>query len=330
MIEKLRVQNFRKHRDYGVEFAPGINLIIGPNGSGKTSLIEAIHITMRGKSWRSNFGEITKKGATWWRIDCDERTVKFQDDKKVFEIDHKKHFLLPEILKKSVVLFEPQDLNLLYSSPARRRDYIDNFISGLEENYRKTISKYNRILKQRNSLLKKLAPQSELFVWDIQFAKLAAEIVQTRKKYLKIINKSINEEYQKIAKSGVKIALKYQGSYETEQEILGALNHNYQYETIQGCTSVGPHQHDILFLFNKKTAVTTISRGENRSLILALKNLEYSLKKSDQPLILLDDVLSEFDEAHQKNLLATFKNEQVIITGVKTPTNIKKAKIIKL
>lgn len=330
MVDTLQVKNFRKHKDYLIKFNPGVNLIIGPNGSGKTSLIEAIYITLQGKSWKSNFDEILNKSSKWWRIDYGDRVVKYQDQEKRFLISNKEYSRLPEQYKKSVIIFEPQDLNLLYRSPSSRRDWLDGFITGLDPGYKKTINKYYKILKQRNALLKEQALKDQLFVWDIQFASLASSIIKTRKKYLEIINNKIEKEYYKITSQETSVFLDYKSEIESEQAILNTINSNYQYEIISGHTSVGPHQHDIMFYVNQKDASKTLSRGENRSLILALKNLEYSLKKEDHPLILLDDILSEFDDKHQENLINNFKDEQVIITSVNKPKNIKNVTVFKL
>ncbi|MDL2327724.1 DNA replication and repair protein RecF [Ruminococcaceae bacterium OttesenSCG-928-A11] len=330
MVDELRVQNFRKHNDFKVRFKPGVNIIIGKNGSGKTSLIEAIYISYQGKSWKSNFIEILNKNSDWWRVDYKDRIIKYNDSQKTFIINNKEQSRLSEKDKNAIILFEPQDLNLLYRSPLSRRSWLDNFISGLEDNYRKTVNKYNRILKQRNILLKNQAPKEQLFVWDIQFATLASEIIKNRKKYIKLINERIEEEYKKISSKKVNIILEYESKINTEQEILNTINLNYQYEINCGHTSIGPHQHDIVFKVNHKDASKTLSRGENRSLILALKNLEYELNKFKDPLILLDDILSEFDDIHQINLLNRYKNNQIIITSVKTPKIDQKVNIIDL
>jgi len=336
-IKSIRVQNFRKHRDFRVEFKKNITIITGENGIGKTSLIEAIYIALTGKSWRSNFCEITKNNKEWWRVDIvfddnKKRTVKFQSNQKEFEIDGKKFSLLPQKNKMPIILFEPNDLNLLYNSPSRRRDYIDKFIAGIDIKHQKNINKYERILKQRNNLLKEGATRDELFVWDIQFADLASEIITKRAEIINEINKLITREYQKIAGKKDKITIKY--SYSTtpslRQSILNDLHKSYQKELILGHTTLGPHQHDVLFGFNNKPAPQTASRGEIRTIIWALKNIEYQFNIDSSPLILLDDILSEFDENHQNNLIKNFSDQQIIITGVKQPHRQKHLLEVKL
>jgi len=330
MSNKLRVQNFRKHLDYEIEFQQGVNMIVGLNGSGKTSLIEAIYIASQGKSWRSNFDDIKTKNSDWWRVDYQDRVIKYNNQEKEFIINNKSFKSLRDIYKNPIILFEPQDLNLLYRSPSCRRNWLDNFITNQEPKYRKTINKYNRILKQRNSLLKNQSSKEQLFVWDIQFASTAALIIKIRKKYINIINKRINQEYKKITQQNPEIILEYKSEIDSEQAILNTINNNYQYEIISGYTSIGPHQHDIIFYINNKNATGILSRGENRSLILALKYVEYDLKKDSHPLILLDDIMSEFDCDRQKNIIDSFHNEQVIITGVNKPDCIKDVSVVSL
>ncbi|GHU07953.1 DNA replication and repair protein RecF [Alphaproteobacteria bacterium] len=334
----LRVQNFRKHRDYTAEFSGNNTVIMGPNGSGKTSLIEAIFVALTSKSWRSNFDEITRTKSSWWRIDViygdEKRIVKYKNGEREFIIDGQTFRRLPAKYKKSVVLFEPSDLNLLYGSPVRRRDYIDKFLGSIDVKYAANLRRYERILKQRNNLLKNGATRDGLFIWDMQLADQAANIIADRRHLVQQINKHLTDEYQKIAGNYNKIAMEYDFYSDspavTRQKILGELHRNYQHEVTTGHTSVGPHQHDLTFLFDGKPAATTASRGENRSIILALKNIEYKLKKDDTPLILLDDILSEFDEKHQTNLLKNFGQNQTIITGVKAPKTAKNLHRIQL
>jgi DNA replication and repair protein RecF len=326
MITSAHLQNFRKHADYRINFSDK-TIIVGPNGSGKTSILEAVYVSLVGRSWRSNFEEITRRGQNWWRVDVvasdDKRSIKYKDDAKTFEIQHKIFGRLPNQLKKPVILFEPQDLNLVFGSPARRRDFIDKFAGNFDKNHQKSLSKYQRVLKQRNQLLKNQATRDELFVWDIQFAELADKIIKIRENYVSKINKVISEEYQKIAGLPDKIELKYESILKTKQAVLNKLYENYTLEKNSGYTSVGPHQHDLSFIFNHKDASSTVSRGENRTLILALKNSEHTLLKDSSPVVLLDDIMSEFDETHQKNLLNGFAGSQVVITSVKSPKDSK-------
>ena len=329
MIKGVRVQNFRKHSDYSIEFKHNKNIILGPNGSGKTSLIEAIYIAHTGKTWRSSMDDITNINKTWWRADIkyddnQSRIVKYSNNESNYIINDMNFKRLPNKYKMSVILFEPNDLNLLYGSPSHRRNFLDKFISSLDIEYSRLISSYNRILKQRNILLKKSSSKNNLFVWDIQFADVASNIIIKRKEFIEKINKLLPTEYQKIDNHKTNLVIEYpyysSNINAIRQNILNELHDNYYNEITFGHTSVGPHKHDIFFSLNKKEASSMVSRGENRSIILAIKNVEYSFKKEYSPVILLDDVLSEFDEKHQTNLLHNYSDNQIIITGVKAPT----------
>ena len=325
MINQVKVKNFRIHNKYEIDFSSGVNIIIGNNGVGKTSIIEAIYVVFTGKSWRSNLDTITKQGEDWWRIDVEDnntkKIVKF-DGKKSFEIDNKKYLKLPKKHHMSVVLFEPDDLNLIYGSPSRRRRWLDKLLKGIDSEYRIIFNKFEKVLKQRNSLLKKQASPDQLFVWNLQFADLASQIIKKRQEIIKVFNEKLPSEYKKIAGKDELLELQYSSDEaNTKQKIINQLQKNYQLEVITSSTSIGPQKHDVIFDFKNQSAATSASRGENRSIISALKQIEYIVKKdnNNNPLILLDDVMSELDEDHQINLLKSFKDSQVIITSVDLP-----------
>jgi DNA replication and repair protein RecF len=336
MVNLVKVKNFRIHSDYQAGFSDGVNIIIGDNGVGKTSLIEAVYVALSGKSWRSNFEAITKKNKTWWRVDLEDentvRTVKYSD-KKSFEINGKKYLKLPKGQKTQIVLFEPDDLNLLYGSPSRRRRWLDRFLADTNGEYNTILNKFDKVLKQRNALLKNQATPDQLFVWDLQFADLSSQIVAQRKALIAAINQKLASEYKKIANSKQPLKLIYNSDdITTKQEFINQLQENHKLDTAIGNTTIGPQKHDVLFWFKNQSAATSASRGENRSIIMALKNIEYHTKKTQQstPLILLDDIMSELDEQHQKNLLDNFKDSQVIVTSVNLPKTANKVNVIKL
>jgi DNA replication and repair protein RecF len=328
MISKLRVQNFRRHRDFTAEFSPDTTVITGSNGSGKTSLIEAIYVALRGRSWRSNFSEITRDGANWWRVDIwfddgSTRTVKFDNGIKTFIIDEQKFSRLPAKFKLPVVLFEPGDLNLLYGSPARRRDYFDNFIGEIEPSHLTNLHKFERTLKQRNNLLKQGARPDSLFVWDIQFADLGEKIIAARMNWIGQIADQIAGEYQKISGKDDKIELIYKPTERTRQQILDKLKS----EEIANLpfTACGPQQHDIHFKIRGHSAKTAASRGENRTIIFAIISIVSNILKiffQSSPVLLLDDIDSELDIKHQDGLYRNISRQnrrQLITTTINKP-----------
>lgn len=328
MISRVRLQNFRKHEDFEATFQPGTTIITGPNGSGKTSLIEAIHIALQGKSWRSDFTEMVKndQDTDWWRLDIEfvggeKRTVKFIGNKKSFIINDHEYSRLPMRLKKPVILFEPNDLQLLYGSPSRRRTFFDRFITQVEPTHATNLRRFERVLSQRNNLLKNGAARDSLFVWDIQFADLAEKIIAARQSWLKRIAARVTDHYQSIADQPDQIALSYSTSHKTRQHILAQLDEEYAMRL--PFTRSGPQTHDFRIKINQHDAKTTASRGENRTIIFAMlySMVELANQELDSGIYLLfDDIDSELDSTHQKNLYLNtiFKDNYLFATTIAT------------
>lgn len=328
MISRVRLQNFRKHEDLNVTFQPGTTIITGSNGSGKTSLIEAIHIALQGKSWRSDFTEMIKndQNVDWWRLDVEfqdgeKRTVKFIDSKKSFVINDQSYARLPTRLKKPVILFEPSDLQLLYGSPNRRRTFFDRFITQVEPTHATNLRRFERVLSQRNNLLKNGAARDDLFVWDLQFADLAEKLIAARQNWLKQIAARVTDHYQSIADQPDQITLSYSPSHKTRQHILAQLDEEYAMRL--PFTRSGPQTHDIGIKINHHDAKTTASRGENRTIIFAI--LYSMVELANQELganlyLLFDDIDSELDSVHQKNLYLNtiFKDNYLFATTIAT------------
>lgn len=336
VIKKLSIENFRSHEKFDVLFSPTINVITGMNGSGKTSLIEAIYIALQGSSFKGIDSDVLKNNSPWWRIEIDfsngiNRLVTYNPEllkgKKKYLIDGKINYRLPLKQKYPVVLFEPNDLRLLNGSPSRRRQFIDRFISQLDIFYTNALHKYDRALKQRNNLLKRpFSSKDEIFAWDVALSEYGTYIIEKRIAFIEEINRHINDEYNKIAKSKDFVSVHYSNTYigDIKQKILNDLHNSYERDIVIGFTSVGPHRHDVIFKFNDSPALDVASRGEVRSIVLALKYLEVDIIKKivdKKPIILLDDVFSELDDERQKSLLST--GYQVIITSTKLPKNIK-------
>lgn len=330
-ISRLRIQSFRTHNDRTFDFSDGATLITGPNGSGKTSIIEAIHVALRGTSFKGTDGEMVSREAVWYRIDVafdgdSSRTVKFDSErpsgKKQFILDNKTHYRLAPQHKLPVVLFEPEDLRLLNGSPTRRRQFIDQFISQLDPKYAVSLRRYERALKQRNALLKQPGITADnLFVWNVSLSEHGAYIMARRQQYCQRLNQLLGDVYRKIAKSEdqVEIAYSVEVSDRAQQQLLDQLHASTARDTILGFTSVGPHRHDILFTFNSSPALSVASRGEVRTIILALKFLEVDVIEQllgKKPIILLDDVFSELDADRQATVVRQFTSHQTIVASV--------------
>lgn len=335
-ITKVAAQNVRVHKKYSLDVSPNVTLVTGANGSGKTSLIEALYIALRGTSFKGTDGDVLRRDATWYRIDVkfDDgtvRTVKFDPSrtsgKKQFIIDGKTNYRLLDRFKYPIVLFEPDDLRLLNGSPTRRRQFIDRFISQLDLQYGIALRRYERALKQRNTLLKQNAASDSLFAWDVSLSEYGAYIISQRIKFVAELNERLNGVYASISHTDDTVSMQY--SYDshgdTHQKLLNELHQAAERDKLLGYTSVGPHRHDLLFSFNHSPALTVASRGEVRTIVLALKFLEVDIIETvtdKPPVILLDDVFSELDKERQSYLIDLTKRNQIIITSATNNSTI--------
>lgn len=342
-IARLAVQHIRRHDTVSVDLSERVTLVTGLNGSGKTSLIEALYIALQGSSFKGSDSDVLRRNETWWRIDlkyADEmvRTVKFDSAKatgrKQFVIDDRTMYRLMPKYKYPIVLFEPDDLRLLNGSPARRRQFIDRFISQLDPLYGVALRKYDRALKQRNNLLKRDHTTSdELFVWNLTLAEHGAYIIEERIRFIEELNAHLGDVYRQIAGTDdiVTVHYSYTRIDNIKQKLLSDLHAHSERDRYLGYTSVGPHRHDVLFEFNQSPALSVASRGEVRSVVLALKFLEIQLiERLTQltPLVLLDDVFSELDETRQAALMQYATNCQMIIATTNShPAHIGKVQV---
>lgn len=341
-IKSLSVENFRSHRKFSRTFAQGVTVVTGPNGSGKTTLIEAVMMALSGHSFKGGDQELLKRDAEWWRIDLQfddqTRTVKYQPGatkKKQFIVDDKQSIRLPAAARYPVVLFEPDDLRLLHGSPIRRRQFIDRFAAQLVPDYGKVVRRYERALAQRNKLLKSGVGSDMLFAWNISLAKYGAQMIDMRVRLIERLNAGLGLTYKTIAQTRDSATLHYSHTLidNTEQKLLTELEQNMNRDQILGFTSVGPHRHDVLFRFNDAPAIGSASRGEVRTIILALKFLEVDIVQEvsgQPPIVLLDDVLSELDDKRQAHLATKFQNHQIIMTSTNPPSVVGDAKVIRL
>ncbi|MEI7918228.1 MAG: DNA replication and repair protein RecF [Candidatus Saccharibacteria bacterium] len=344
VVKKLSVQNIRSHDKFVLKLSPTTTVITGSNGSGKTSLVEAIYISLQGTSFKGSDSEVLRHNSPWWRIDVEfddyiKRTTTFDPSlisgRKKITVDDKVMYRLPAKFKHPVVLFEPDDLRLLHGSPTRRRQFIDRFISQLDPLYSTILHKYERALKQRNNLLKQqYTTTDELFAWNVTLSEYGAYIIEKRIAFIERINSQLNDAYNIIAKTNDVVTVHYSHTYigDIKQKLLNELTSHSERDAIIGFTSIGPHRHDVVFQFNYSPALAVISRGEVRTIVLALKFLEVDIIEqitNIKPIILLDDVFSELDDNRQKYLMDSQKG-QIIITSAHTPEVIKDYYSVKL
>lgn len=330
-IRSVELVNFRNHKKFVGKFSSTVTLIHGDNGTGKTSILEALYIAYRGTSFRGADHEATNIPKRWFRVRVDDTTditrqVSYDDrdnaKKRKVVVDNHTSMRLPRKYLYPIVLFLPDDTQLINGSPSRRRDYFDRVIMQYNPLYGPLLRRYERALLQRNKLLKRPGLTSEqLFPWNIIIGDTGAEIARQRTELTKRIQKSINEYYEKIAGAKEKISISYSHPQMTSQSLVAQLEQSYERDSITGNTSVGPHRHDFLFTMRGSAADTLASRGEVRTIVLALKYIEADIIREvvgDEPLILLDDVFGELDSGRQRQLLDIFSGNQVIITSTES------------
>ena len=307
IIKQLTVQNWRCHDRYDLQITAPKLAIIGPNGSGKTSLLEAIYLIAQGKSFKDSDSDLIKNNCQWLRIDAEidgssahRRTFKLQfkteSKDKTITINQKIHRRLPQAHKIPVVLFEPDDMNLIIGSPTRRRKYLDNLINQVNPLHSRALSRYNKALKQRNDLIKQMLARDgvidkeQLFSWDVLLSQYGGQIIQHRLQMTEVLNQRINAIYQQITGLDDQISFNYQFEADDinhlEQKIFNQLLKQTYFAL---GTIIGPHRHELEIYFNQQTSL--------------------------DPLVLLDDVLSELDRSRQQFLMNYTNQSQIILTS---------------
>ncbi len=330
MISTIRLQNFRSYRDASFEFEPGVNIIVGPNASGKTNLLEGVMVLARGSSYRARDAELIQFDKPWSRLEGNfekqTRVLKldFQGPalEKVMEVDQKPFKRLSLERTVPVVLFEPNHLQLVARGPEQRRDYFDDLLERSRPGFKTLAAAYRRTLAQRNALLKHRPNQAakQLFVWNIRLSELGSQIAQARQELTDQINGIISRNYSRIAKHRSSVEIRYDCQFPAANyasKLLHKLEAGIGTDFERGFTGHGPHREDFLFYLNGQPVSQTASRGEARSLLLALKIYELDLiekARGAQPIFLLDDVFSELDGARRHALVSRLKKYQTIMT----------------
>ncbi len=330
MFSDLRLQNYRSYKDDSFEFSPGVNIIVGPNASGKTNLLEAVLVLARGHSYRVKDNELVRFDKPWARLDTrlesgSERTVKITPETtpaKLYELDGKSYKRLTLVHTLPVVLFEPNHLQLLAGSPERRREYLDDLLEQTLPGYGTVRRQYRRTLAQRNALLKQAqaADQTQIFPWNLRLSELAGQIIRARSELATRLDNEAAKLYKQLSKTTTKVRLEYGKRWPPEayeSHLLKELERNHELDRARGFTGAGPHREDLLVLFDGHPAQETASRGEARTAILALKIAELKLIEEARgitPILLLDDVFSELDGKRRHALTDYLAPYQTFIT----------------
>lgn len=342
----VKLHNFRSYELYEASFGERGTVIVGPNGTGKTNLLEAVYVALRGSSFRGSLADVvrfeTDQTTILLELPNETRRVILQKNgqiSKIFIINDSKSKMLARKNRLPVVLFEPNELRLITSSPTRRREFLDGMISRLDERYDRTLRSFNRALLQRNELLKRHQQDSSnwrdhLFAWDIKFVQLATKVAEARASFLYSNEAQLGNLYTSLAGKKTDFSLEYLPNVAMdnyEQLLLDRLGRSRDYEIATGHTSCGPQREDFLISLHSQPASKVASRGEMRTIMLAFKLLELELQTAlsgAKPIILMDDVFSELDSEREKLLQETIKKHQFIVTTTDARHKVKSGKVI--
>lgn len=342
-INRLETLHFRNLEPFVFEADSGINVIFGNNAQGKTNLMEALWLFTGNRSFRGaretdliSFGEKSAKLTT--EFFCSNR----EQSAQIMLGERKKHFLNQVPVKQLsaftgryyAVVFSPSDLSFVKDGPEKRRRFLDVAISQLKPVYRDYLDQYNRVLAQRNALLKDLFIESSLAdtldLWDFQLAKLGTILTSFRLDYLKKLNRFSGRIFQGISKGQEEVNFTYQSTIFADDEetfvdyndmvvtrYANAMKEKREDDQKMGFTSVGIHRDDIDISINGISARQFGSQGQQRSCVLTLKLAESELLfhvTGEKPVMLLDDVMSELDADRQDYILNHLEDQQVFIT----------------
>lgn len=338
-VKSIKLINFRNYENVNINLNQGLNIFLGNNAQGKTNLMESIYIAAIGKSYRGNKDrELINFEKHQAYIGVEVETLrgnrfielKFQRDaKKRLRVNKLELEKLSELFGNlNVVIFAPEDLNLIKDGPSVRRDFLDDEISQIKPKYRYNIQKYERILFQRNKLLKlnRGRDKSQFEPWDIQLAEIGAEILTERLRFVDKLSQISKSIHSKISGGKEELGISYISALkisektkaEIELEFYNALKSSLSLDLEKGTTEYGPHRDDIDININGISCRIFGSQGQQRTSALSLKLAEIELIKlevGEYPVLLLDDVLSELDFERRRYLISTFENVQTIVTS---------------
>ena len=329
-INKIKLQNFRNYNEQEINLNKSINVFYGDNAQGKTNILEAIFLCTFGKSFRTNKEkELIKLGKDNANVII-EYEKKDRDGKISISISDKKQILVNGIkIKKlsellgniNIVIFTPDDINILKGGPALRRRFLDMMIGQLKPNYVYTLNMYIKTLEQRNNYLRQIKeenkPENLLDIWDEKLIEYADIIYKYRKEFIDKIKKKINIIHKKITDEKEEINIQYISNCESKEVYSELLKQRRKLDIIKGFTTKGIHRDDFEIYINNKELSIYGSQGQNRTAILSLKLSELQViynEIEEEPILLLDDFMSELDINRRKNFLNNINNTQVIIT----------------
>lgn len=344
-IKRLKVENFRNLEKLDIEFSDGVNIIYGNNAQGKTNIIEAIYIFSFGKSFRANRDiELLKFDKEYFvsNIEIMKKDRELEMDFGFDKISNKKMIKVNGVIQKkisdiigklNVVVFKPEDIKIVTDAPSVRRKYIDYLISSISKGYLENITKYKKVLEERNNLLKEIKiklkgnrvleknDEDFLDVYDKLLSKLNCEIYNERKRVIEKLNNYIYGIHLKLTENYInneKLHIKYVSNVEEDiQKMYNDLIKSRLNDINKGYTSFGIHRDDYIISINSLDVSIYGSQGQKKSSIISLKLSELKVIEEvirEKPVLLLDDYMSELDERRRLKFLDIIEDIQIIIT----------------
>ena len=344
-IKKLKVENFRNLENLDIEFSEGINIIYGNNAQGKTNIIESIYIFSFGKSFRANKDiELLKFDKEYFlsNIKIMKKDRELEMDFGFDKISNKKMIKVNGVIQKkvsdiigklNVVVFKPEDIKIVTDSPSIRRKYIDYLISSISKSYLENITKYKKVMEERNNLLKEIklrlkgsknldeTDSNFLDVYDKLLSKLNWEIYNERKRVIEKLNNYIYDIHLKLTENYInneKLHIKYVSNVaEDIEKMYNNLSKSRLNDINKGYTSLGIHRDDYIISINSLDVSIYGSQGQKKSSIISLKLSELKVIEEiigEKPVLLLDDYMSELDERRRLKFLDIIEDIQIIIT----------------
>ena len=330
LITNLKIENFRNYESLNLNLNNNINIFYGNNAQGKTNIIESIFIGAIGKSFRTNKDkELIKFDKEFFKIEINYKKSD-RDGKIKIEVSDKKNIFingikskkLSELLGKiNVVIFSPDDINILKNGPKMRRRFLDIMISQLRPNYVYCLNMYAKTLEQRNMYLKQIKIEGKnpdlLDLWDLKLAEYGEKVFFYRKEFIEKIKEKFGYIHKNITNNSEEVKLEYVSDFVNKDDYCSKLAKNRNLDIIRGNTLKGIHKDDFIVNLNKKNVSTYGSQGQNRTVVLSLKMAELQVIKDEigeNPILLLDDFMSELDNERRKNFLSNIGDTQVLVT----------------
>jgi len=338
IVKGIKAINFRNYLSLEVKLHPKLNIFVGENAQGKTNIIEMLYLSALGRSFRTSRDQEMiqfQKQQAYTKVELERVSGDVTIEIKLETAQRKKMKVNQNTLVKkgellgnlNVVIFAPDDLAIIKEGPGVRRNFIDNEISQIYPKYYYTLNQYQRILQQRNTLLKEnRGKKMDLEIWNDQLVKYGSLIIQYRRGFVKRISILAKLMHRKITEERETLEITYDSNVpcqgreqlaEIQREYMKKLQEKSGVERARGQTLVGPHRDDLIFKVNQMDVKHFGSQGQQRTAVLSLKLAEIELIKGEvgeYPVLLLDDVMSELDIHRQNYLVHNLKNIQTFIT----------------